>query len=158
MGLSKTFSITGWRLGYAIASPERIQAMTLVHDLFYICAPTPLQHGVAAGFDLPQAFFDDMRADYAAKRELLCDTLDEVGLTCRRPEGAYYVLADSRVLGQPDAKAAAMNLLERSRVASVPGTAFFAGDGGQHLLRFCFAKEMDELQEACRRLREALGG
>lgn len=71
LGLSKTFSITGWRLGYVVAPAAMAEKLKLVHDLFYICAPTPLQHGVAAGFDLDDSFFEEMRADYAAKRALL---------------------------------------------------------------------------------------
>jgi aminotransferase len=156
MGLSKTFSITGWRLGYVTAPRAMIEAMILVHDLFYICAPTPLQYGVAAGFGEPPEFFEQMRADYARKRTLLCDALDHAGLPVIRPQGAYYVLADVSRLGEGDPRAAAMVLLERTGVASVPGSAFYTGDGGQDLVRFCFAKQDGELEEAARRLR-ALG-
>ncbi|MEC8493986.1 MAG: pyridoxal phosphate-dependent aminotransferase, partial [Planctomycetota bacterium] len=80
LGLSKTFSITGWRLGYVAAPAAFAEKLKLVHDLFYICAPTPLQHGVAAGFDLPDGFFDEMRIDYSRKRDLVVGTLREVGL------------------------------------------------------------------------------
>jgi len=153
MGLSKTFSITGWRLGYAVAPEEMAQAMTLVHDLFYICAPTPLQHGVAAGFASPPEFFEEMRADYALKRELLCSTLNDCGLPCVRPEGSYYVLADITGLGCNTARDAAMEILERTRVACIPGTAFYTGADGDRLVRLCFAKEHGELEEACERLR-----
>ena len=153
MGLSKTFSITGWRLGYAVAQAEMARAMTLVHDLYYICAPTPLQHGVTAGFDLPRSFFDQMRADYALKREMTCEALQAAGLAPIVPEGAYYVLADARSLECPNSREAAMTLLRDARVASVPGSAFYEGDAGDALLRFCFAKEEEVLREACRRLR-----
>ena len=153
MGLSKTFSITGWRLGYAVAPREMAEAMILVHDLFYICAPTPLQHGVAAGFGAPPEFFEAMRADYARKREVLCGALDAAGLDPIWPEGSYYTLASTARLGQATAKEAALTLLERTGVASVPGSAFYADGGGEGLLRFCYAKEMDELEEAARRLR-----
>jgi aminotransferase len=94
-----------------------------------------------------------MRADYALKRELLCTTLDECGLPCVRPEGSYYVLADVTGLGQATAREAAMEILERTRVACIPGTAFYTGSEGERLVRLCFAKEHDELEEACRRLR-----
>lgn len=153
MGLSKTFSITGWRLGYAVAPRPMAEAMTLVHDLFYICAPTPLQHGVAAGLDAPPELFEGMRADYARKREVLCDALDAAGLAPIRPEGAYYTLADAARLEAPDSRAAARALLERAGVAAVPGCAFYASDGGEDLLRFCFAVQDAELEEAARRLR-----
>lgn len=157
MGLSKTFSITGWRLGYAVARPELAAAITLVNDLFYVCAPTPLQHGVAAGFEAPPSFFAELAADYAVKRERICDALDAAGLAPIRPEGAYYVLADASPLmraeaGRGTAREAALALLEATGVASVPGSAFYRGAEGERLLRFCFAKELDVLDEACRRL------
>lgn len=152
MGLSKTFSITGWRLGYAVAPAEWARAMTLVHDLYYICAPTPLQHGVAAGFASPPEFFEDMRADYARKRERTLGALQAGGLTPIAPEGAYYILADASRLGGATATDNAMRLLEKTGVASVPGSAFFSAGGGEELLRFCFAKKDDELEQACRRL------
>jgi aminotransferase len=151
MGLSKTFSITGWRLGYMVAPAPLAQAMALVNDLFYICAPTPLQHGVAAGFDAPPAFFEEMRADYARKRELICDALESAQLQPIRPQGAYYVLADVSRLGAASARAAAQQLLEETGVAAIPGSAFYSA-GGEDLLRFCYAKEDDQLEEACRRL------
>ena len=75
MGLSKTFSITGWRLGYAIAPEHMSPAITLVNDLYYVCSPTPLQHGVAAGFNSPQSYFDDLQTTYQKKRDLFCSTL-----------------------------------------------------------------------------------
>ena len=153
MGLSKTFSITGWRLGYAVAPRELAHAIGLVNDLYYICAPTPLQHGAAAGFSAPRAYFDGLRRDYQRKRDLLCAALDAAGLAPLVPEGAYYVLADVSRLGEGGALATALALLERTGVAAVPGTAFFSGGAGEGWLRFCFAKDDDVLAEACRRLR-----
>lgn len=152
MGLSKTFSITGWRLGYAVARPEIAQAMQLVNDLYYICAPTPLQHGVAAGFEAPESFFTGLSDDYARKRERICSALDRASMPPVVPEGAYYVLADVSKLGFAGARAAAMALLEGVQVASVPGTSFFRGAEGERWLRFCFAKEPDVLDEACKRI------
>ncbi len=153
MGLSKTFSITGWRIGYTVAPPEMTRAITLVNDLYYVCAPTPLQHGVAAGFAAPDEAYEEMRLAYQRKRDMTCEALDAAGMTPIVPEGAYYILADVRNLGFREALPAAMALLERTGVASVPGTAFFRGETGEHLLRFCFAKEDDVLEEACRRIR-----
>ena len=155
MGLSKTFSITGWRLGYATGPAELIAPITLVNDLYYVCAPTPLQYGAAAGFDAPKAYFDDLQASYQAKRDLICSTLAAAGLPPIVPQGAYYVLADCTRLGLATAREAALSLLERTLVASVPGTAFYRGATGEKLLRFCFAKDDDVLAEACRRLRAA---
>lgn len=156
LGLSKTFSITGWRLGYAVAPAPLAEALTLVNDLLYICAPTPLQHGVAQGFRAPASFFTELRDDYARKRDKLCQSLERAQLTPVWPEGAYYVLADVQRLGFATSREAAFTLLERTRVASVPGSAFFRGPEGERCVRFCFAKEHDALDEACKRL-EALG-
>lgn len=154
MGLSKTFSITGWRLGYAVAPEELARSITLVNDLYYVCAPTPLQHGVADGFKSPQSFFDSLQSDYQAKRDVICSALEEAGMRPIVPQGAYYVLADIAHLGYPKAIDAAISLLEKSKVASVPGSAFYRGETGEKLLRFCFAKEDDVLEEACDRIRK----
>jgi aminotransferase len=155
-GFSKTFSITGWRLGYVVAHRDLAGPIGLVNDLFYVCAPTPLQHGVAEGMArLDESYYEQMRRDYQDKRDFFCEALDGVGLTPYVPDGAYYVLADVRPLGCADDKAAAMHLLEEGGVASVPGRAFYASQAGASLTRFCFAKEWDVLREAAARL-EAL--
>ena len=153
MGLSKTFSITGWRLGYAVAPEPLLRAITLVNDLFFVCAPTPLQLGVAAGFSAPQRYFDELQSGYQAKRDQICEALVRAGLPPIVPQGAYYVLADCARLGKSSAREAAMALLERTGVASVPGSAFYRGSAGEGLLRFCFAKDDAVLSEACARLR-----
>jgi aminotransferase len=155
-GFSKTFSITGWRLGYAAAPASMIQSMTLVNDLFYICAPTPLQHAVARGLTAPRSYFENLADQYQKKRDMLARALDAAGLRPIVPQGAYYMLADVSSLGFASAREAAMALLESAKVAAVPGSAFFRGQDGERLLRFCFAKDDDVLAEACRRL-EAFG-
>ena len=152
-GLSKTFSITGWRLGYAVAPPDLTSAITLVNDLYYVCAPTPLQLGAAAGFDAPRAYFDELQSGYERKRDRICAALREAGLAPIVPQGAYYVLADCSGLGFSKARDAAMHVLEQRRVASVPGSAFYRGETGEKLLRFCFAKDDAVLEEACQKLR-----
>jgi aminotransferase len=154
-GFSKTFSITGWRLGYACAPPELAERIGLVNDLFYICAPTPLQHGLAIGMaQLGPDYYRDLAADYRAKRDEFCAVLSEIGLTPHIPAGAYYVLADVACLGQPNAIAAAMHILESVGVASVPGSSFFADARGEGLVRFCYAKDWPVLRAACARLRQ----
>jgi aminotransferase len=152
MGLSKTFSITGWRLGYAVAREEMARAIALVHDLFFICAPTPLQHGVAEGFRAPKSYFEDLQHQFARKREWTCAALAQANLDPIVPEGAYYVLADVSKLGFATARDAAMAILEQTKVATVPGTSFFQGGAGENLLRVCYAKEDDVLRDACARL------
>ncbi len=160
-GFSKTFNMTGWRLGYAVGPHPVIEKMGLVNDLVYICAPAPLQHGVAEALPMPDAYYADMRDAYAAKRMLLCDTLEACGFDLHRPDGAYYVLANFARFGREaegfgDDREAAQTLIERAGVACVPGNSFFADpEDGRFWLRFCYAKEMDVLEDACRRLRDA---
>src|SRR3954469_6111530 len=152
MGLSKTFSITGWRLGYTFAPAEMTRAITLVNDLFYVCAPTPLQLGAAAGFAAPKSYFDDLQSSYQRKRDLICTALRRAGLPPIVPQGAYYVLADCSRLGFATSREAAMHVLETTRVASVAGSAFYRGAEGEKLLRLCFAKDDAVLEVACARL------
>lgn len=152
-GFSKTFSVTGWRLGYLSADARWTPAIGYFHDLTYVCAPSPLQHGAAAGLlELPASFYTELAAEYQGKRDLLCNALAQAGLTPSIPTGAYYVLADSTRIPGSDAKAKARNLLAQTGLAAVAGTAFFAGGRGENLLRFCFAKKQSELEAASQRL------
>ena len=152
-GLSKTFSITGWRIGYAICDEKWSKAIGNFSDLVYVCSPTPLQMGAAAGIvQLDDAYFENLSEKYRRKREILCDGLTEAGLTPCIPQGAYYVLADVSSLPGADSKERALYLLEKTGVASVPGQEFFKGDAGETIVRFCFAKEDDVLEDACNRL------
>jgi aminotransferase len=152
-GFSKTFAITGWRLGYLTAPEALARRMTVAHDLLYVCAPTPLQHAMLPGLAMPATYYVEMQRSYAEKRDILCDALEAAGLRPYVPDGAYYVLADIRKLDRPTAKEASMLLLERTKIASVPGTSFYADPVGETLARFCFAKENDVLEEAAKRLR-----
>ncbi len=157
-GFSKTFSITGWRLGYLAASERWLSAIGYFHDLTYVCAPSPLQHGAAAGLlQLPQSFYDELAVDYQIKRDALCDALAQACLAPSIPAGAYYVLADASAVPGADAKAKARRLLADTGIAAVAGSAFFGNDSdgvnrGENLLRFCFAKKAEEVTEACKRL------
>lgn len=154
-GFSKTFSITGWRLGMVVAHEDLAGPIGLTNDLLYVCAPTPLQRGVAAGMArLSDDYYREMAADYQRKRDMFCEALGDVGLTPFVPDGAYYVLADISPLGFDDDKAAAMHILETVGVASVPGSSFFVSDVGKSLTRFCYAKEWDVLEAAADRLRK----
>jgi aminotransferase len=152
-GFSKTFSITGWRIGYAACSAKWAGAIGYFHDLAYICAPAPLQAGVAAGLrELKQDFYAALGVEYAAKRKLICETLESIGLKPCVPQGAYYVLADAASLPGKNSKEKAMFLLANAGVAAVPGESFFTQGGGKNMLRFCFAKTDADLAEACKRL------
>ena len=152
-GFSKTFSITGWRLGYCVADGRWTGAIGYFHDLAYICAPSPFQHAAAAGLnELKSDFYRELGEDYARKRRLLCDALRKSGLEPCEPQGSYYVLADASALPGRTSKEKAMFLLAETGVAAVPGAAFYHGGGGEQLLRFCFAKTDADLEEGCRRL------
>ena len=154
-GFSKTFSVTGWRVGYLVADPRWTPAIGYFHDLTYICAPAPLQHGVADGVEqLPASFYSGLAADHQRKRDQLAAALRGAGLTPHVPEGAYYMLAGTGGLRGANAAERSRDLLAKTGVAAVAGSAFFrAGAGaGEELLRFCFAKKDADLDEACRRL------
>ncbi len=152
-GLSKTFSITGWRIGYSVCREEWTAAIANFSDLVYVCAPTPLQIGAAAGLmQLDDDYFRQLAEKYQAKRERLCSALAESGLTPCIPQGAYYVLADVSSLPGNDSTERAMYLLHETGVASVPGETFLTGPEGKGIVRFCFAKEDEVIEDACRRL------
>ncbi len=162
-GFSKTYNMTGWRLGYAVGPEKILSKMGLINDLVYICAPTPLQHGVAEAFNMPNTYFDDLLADYTTKRQLMCETLEAIGFDLYWPEGAYYVLANFKPLaerraGFENSETAVRTLIYEAKVGTVAGRAFFSNpDEGRYYLRFCYAKKMHELEQACAQLREAFG-
>jgi len=151
-GFSKTFSITGWRIGYSVSVVRWASRIGYMNDLIYVCAPSPLQYGVAAGLTrMDRSFYEDLSLEYMKKRDWICEALARAGLPPYIPQGAYYVLADVSSLPGKSSKEKAMFLLEQTGVASVPGEAFFH-NGGKDLVRFCFAKPEEALQEACVRL------
>jgi aminotransferase len=154
-GYSKTFSITGWRIGYSVAHARWAQLIGAMNDLLYVCAPAPLQYGVAIGIrELDQSFYTGLARDYQAKRNRFCEALSKAGLPPSVPQGAYYVLADVSRLPGETGKARAMYLLDKTGVAGVPGEAFFTGAEGHRFIRFCFAKTDADLDAACRRIEE----
>ena len=154
-GFSKTFSVTGWRLGYVTADRKWMGTMSYFHDLTYVCAPSALQHGAAAGLEqLPASFYAELAAAHQDKRTRILAALTDAGLTPSTPSGAYYVLADATRLAGETAAKKARNLLAATGVASVAGSAFFRPGRGENLLRFCFAKKYEDLDEACARLRK----
>jgi aminotransferase len=154
-GLSKAFSITGWRIGYIAASQEWIPSIGYFHDLTYVCAPAPLQYGVAAGMRAlaGSSFYKDLSSEYQIKRDQLCSALADGGLAPSIPQGAYYVLADATGVPGETAKEKARTLLATTGIASVAGSAFFRPGRGEHLLRFCFGKKTPDLLRACDKLR-----
>jgi aminotransferase len=156
-GLSKTFSITGWRVGYSISDPRWTQTIGYFNDLVYVCSPAPLQMGVASGLmSVGNEYYVKISNEYKNKRDKICASLQKVNLTPHVPQGSYYVLADiSRVPGL-NSKERAMHILRETGVACVPGQAFYHDDSGEDLARFCFAKEDIILDEACRHLERVM--
>jgi aminotransferase len=153
-GFSKTFSVTGWRLGYVTAPAQWMAAMAYFHDLTYVCAPSAFQHGAAAGLEqLPPKFYTQLAEDHQSKRERMLAALRDAGMEPSVPAGAYYVLAKAARLPGKTAAQKARHLLAATGVASVAGSAFFRPGRGEDLLRFCFAKKDEDLDAACARLR-----
>jgi aminotransferase len=153
-GYSKTFAVTGWRIGYLVADAKWTAAIGYFHDLTYVCAPAPLQHGVADGIEqLGPEYYRGLARDHEAKRDMLLGALRDAGMTPHVPDGAYYILAEAHNLPGRTAAEKARALLAETGVAAVAGSAFFRAGGGEDLLRFCFSKKDGELAEACRRLR-----
>jgi aminotransferase len=157
-GFSKTFSVTGWRIGYVIADAKWMGAISYFHDLLYVCAPAPFQYGVAAGVEqLGRTFYAGLALEHEGKREMLVSALRDAGMAPHVPDGAYYILASTAglqdVLSGDTAAQKARSLLAKTGVAAVAGSAFFRPGKGEDLLRFCFAKKDEDLEEACRRLR-----
>ena len=163
-GFSKAYNVTGWRLGYAVAPVPIAEKMGLMNDLLYICAPRPLQHAALAAFeDLGDDYVPNLQDDYAKRRQLMCETLEDIGFDVPWPDGAYYTLASFEGLagtrsGFDDDKQAVETLVQEAKVASVTGRSFYEHDAdGRYQLRFCFAKEIPVLKQACEQLREAFG-
>lgn len=155
-GFSKTFSVTGWRIGYTIAPPEITKILGQFNDLVYICPPAPLQHGITVGLKtLGDDHYQKLRADHFELREIFCSTLDKVGMTPYVPKGAYYVLTDISGLPGNNCKDKVMRFLDKTGVAGVPGYSFYHDNSGDDLVRFCFAKEKHVIEDACNRIEMA---
>jgi len=148
--LSKTYSITGWRLGYAFGPERAIEAMRKTHDFLTVGAAAPLQRAAVAGLTLPDSYYDGLKDSYRAKRDLFLSLLDAAGLKYTRPEGAYYVLVDISEFDADDTRFCEW-LAEHVGVAAVPGSSFFR-ENVTHLIRFHFAKKEETLREAGTRL------
>ena len=157
---SKPLGITGWRVGYAIAPEIAIKVMGFTNEYEYVCAPTPLQHGVLAAFEEWTPLHDQGRA-FARKRDMLCDALSSAGLPHNRPQGSMYVLVDVGALGGADAVAINSRLIANPGVGGVPAQGFYSDETGKHQIRFCYGVMDSVLQVAAERLallRGEMGG
>jgi aminotransferase len=147
-GFSKTFCVTGWRLGYTVASVELTAAMRRIHDFLTICAPTPLQHAALAALNFGREYYTQMAANYKRKRDMLFPALEAMGLSPVLPRGAYYIWTDSSALAE-ESNQAAFRLAKEAKVAAVPGNCFSDPSRKQvNGLRFCFAKKDSTLAAA----------
>jgi len=153
-GLSKTYSVTGWRVGWTIAPPNITNAIRKVHDFLTVGAPAPLQEAGAAALSLPQSYYQSLAISYCARRDRLMPALAEAGFRCFRPRGAYYVMTDISAFGFDDDVAFTKYLVKEIGVAAVPGSSFYNDprDGAKQV-RFAFCKRAETLDEAGKRLR-----
>ncbi|HOJ20843.1 MAG TPA: aminotransferase class I/II-fold pyridoxal phosphate-dependent enzyme [Armatimonadota bacterium] len=160
-GISKTYAVTGWRIGYCIAPPRLTDAIRKVHDFLTVGAPAPLQEAAAVAMGFDAAYYAELARAYQERRDVLVAALREAGFACRPPAGAYYIMADISALGFSDDVQCARWLVEHAGVAAVPGSSFYHGPGkGSQQIRFAFPKRLATLEEAGRRLlkvRDSLG-
>ncbi len=151
--LSKTYSVTGWRVGYVIASHELTQGIRKVHDFLTVGAPAPLQEAGARALALPQQYYTDLAAAYQRRRDLLMGALRDAGFSCSTPQGAYYIMAEFSALSSLSDRLFTEYLVKDIGIAVVPGSSFFhEPERGSRYVRFCFCKKDDTLQSAAKRL------
>src|SRR5277367_1850858 len=152
--MSKTYSVTGWRVGWVLAAPDLTDSIRKVHDFLTVGAAAPLQQAGVLALNLPDSYYSKLASEYEKRRDLLLGLLERAGFRCFRPDGAYYIMTDIRDFGFSDDHTFARHMLEHAGVAAVPGSSFFADSNqGASLIRFCFCKKYETLEEAGNRLR-----
>ncbi len=153
-GMSKTYSVTGWRIGTILAPPHLTKAFRQIHDFVSIGAAAPLQEAGAVAYRLPRPYYAKLASDYQARRDKLCSALVEIGFDLDPPKGAYYVMADISAFGTKNDVEFAQYLVREIGVATVPGSSFFRDkDLGRQYIRFCFCKKEETLNAAIERLK-----
>jgi aspartate/methionine/tyrosine aminotransferase len=156
--MSKTFSVTGWRVGWVLAAADVSDCVRKVHDFLTVNAAAPMQQAGVMALGLGEEFYAELRRHYGERRDMLMRVLEETGFRPYRPRGAYYVMSDISQFGYGDDVSFARSLLEKGGVAAVPGSSFFENPlDGAHLIRFCFCKKYETLEEAGRRLKAHQG-
>jgi aspartate/methionine/tyrosine aminotransferase len=154
-GLGKSYAVTGWRVGWAVAAAPLTALIRKVHDYLTICAPAPFQEAGRTALALPDSYYRELRGKYAARRDILLPALTRAGLSFTAPEGSYYVMVDAAPLGWKDDWEFVDFLARRVGVLAVPGSSFYAHGGGKTRARVNFAKKEETLIEAARRLTQA---
>jgi aspartate/methionine/tyrosine aminotransferase len=153
--MSKTYAVTGWRIGWVLASPDLSDSIRKVHDFLTVGAAAPLQEAGAVALALPDEYYAHLSTDYGERRDAMLKVLTETGFKCTVPRGAYYIMTDISGFGYPDDLAFTRHLIEDVGVAAVPGSSFFENPSeGSQLIRFCFCKKYETLREAQERLRK----
>src|SRR5687767_10999036 len=151
--LSKTYSVTGWRVGYCIAAPDITHAIRKVHDFLTVGAANPLQHAGAYAMSLPPSYYEELQKEYQRKRDFIVPVLRDAGFRCDLPDGAYYVMADISGFGFPNDIEFTKHLIREVGVAVVPGSSFYHDPAmGSQMVRFCFCKRDETLDAAAERL------
>ena len=157
--LSKTYSVTGWRVGYVIAPPDLTSAIRKVHDFLTVGAAAPLQEAGAVALGFARDYYEKLQVDYTHRRDLLLPALEQAGFRCFRPRGAYYIMTDISEFGFPDDLAFARHLVAEVGVAVVPGSSFYSRpELGRSQVRFCFCKRDETLNAAAERLATRMHG
>ncbi len=153
--MSKTYSVTGWRVGYVLAPADVTSAVRKVHDFLTVGAAAPLQRAGAYALRMPPAYYEDLRREYERRRDLLLPALEDVGFRVFRPDGAYYVMTDISAFGFSDDVEFTRHLIQKIGVACVPGSSFYSRpELGARQVRFCFCKKDETLEAAADRLRK----
>ncbi len=153
--LSKTYSVTGWRVGYAIAAPDLINGIRQVHDFLTVGAAAPLQEAGVYAMSLPRSYYDHLQSDYQRRRDFLLGVLEEVGFKCFKPDGAYYIITDISAFGFENDVKFTQHLIKELGVAVVPGSSFYRRpELGAQQVRFCYCKKDETLEAAAERLRK----
>jgi len=151
--MSKTYSVTGWRVGWVLAAPDLTDSVRKVHDFLTVGAAAPLQQAGVLALNMPDSYYQKLARDYQGRRDMLLAILEGAGFRCFRPDGAYYIMTDIRDFGFPDDYTFVRHMIEQAGVAAVPGSSFFANSNdGSKLIRFCFCKKYETLEEARLRL------
>jgi aminotransferase len=152
--MSKTYSVTGWRVGFVMAAADLTSSIRKVHDFLTVGAAAPLQQAGVAALHLPDSYYANLRVQYQQRRDFLLERLNGTGFRCFKPSGAYYIMANVADFGFADDVSFVRHMIEKAGVAAVPGSSFYSDShASEALIRFCFCKKYETLEKAGDRLR-----